>query len=77
MVDILFRVAFLMLYAAAWLLVVATLITAHLVVILARWSWVGLRALFALALVRERRRRRQQSPAAGHLVVVRGGLAPR
>jgi hypothetical protein len=75
MVDVLFRMAFLMLYAAAWLLVAATLIAAHLVVILARWSWVGLRALFAF--VRERRRRRQQGPAAGRLVVVRGGIAPR
>ena len=75
MVDVLFRMAFLMLYAAAWLLVVATLVAAHLVVILARSSWLGLRALFALA--RERRRRRQQGPAAGRLLVVRGGLAQR
>ena len=39
MVDVLFRMAFLMLYAAAWLLVVATLLALHLVVAVARLLW--------------------------------------
>ena len=39
MADVLFRTAFLLLHAAAWLLVFATLLTLRLTWMLARWTW--------------------------------------
>jgi hypothetical protein len=59
MVDVLFRMAFLMLYAAAWLLVVATLLTLNVLVAVARLLWTKLPPL--VARVRAERRLRRAS----------------
>jgi hypothetical protein len=59
MVDVLFRMAFLMLYAAAWLLVVATLLALHLLVAIARLIWMTVPPL--VARIRAERRIRRTS----------------
>jgi heme/copper-type cytochrome/quinol oxidase subunit 1 len=59
MVDVLFRMAFLMLYAAAWLLVVATLLALNLLVAIARLLWTRLPPL--VAHIRTERRLRRAS----------------
>jgi hypothetical protein len=70
MADVLFRTAFLLLYAAAWVLVFATLVAAKLLWIIARWSWRTIPP--AIAHAREARRLRgagQHALAAGALTV--------
>jgi hypothetical protein len=59
MADVLFRVAFLMLYAAAWLIVMATLLALHLLVAVARLVWMTVPPL--VARVRAERRYRRAS----------------
>jgi hypothetical protein len=59
MADVLFRVAFLMLYAAAWLIVMATLLALHLLVAVARLVWMTVPPL--VARVRAERRYRHAS----------------
>ena len=59
MVDVLFRMAFLMLYAAAWLLVVATLLALNVLVTIARLLWTKLPPL--VASIRAERRLRRAS----------------
>jgi heme/copper-type cytochrome/quinol oxidase subunit 1 len=59
MVDVLFRMAFWMLYAAAWLLVVATLLALNVLVVIARLLWTSLPPL--VARVRAERRLRRAS----------------
>ena len=70
MADIVFRTAFLLLYAAAWALVFATLVAAKLLWIIACWSWRTIRP--AIARAREARRLRgagQHALTAGALTV--------
>ena len=59
MADALFRMAFLLLYAAAWLLVVATLLALYLLVAVARLLWNTLPPL--VARIRAERRLRRAS----------------
>ena len=47
MADALFRMTFLLLYAAAWLLVVATLSALYVLVVVARFVWSALPPLVA------------------------------
>ena len=55
--DVLFRAAFLMLYAAAWLIVMATLLALHLLVAVARLVWMTVLPLVARVLAERRYRR--------------------
>jgi hypothetical protein len=57
MADALFRMAFLLLYAAAWLLVVATLLALYLLVAVARLLWTTLPPLVARIRAERRLRR--------------------
>jgi heme/copper-type cytochrome/quinol oxidase subunit 1 len=59
MVEGLFRMAFLLLYAAAWLLVVATLLALNVLVAVARFLWTTLPPL--VARIRTERRIRRAS----------------
>ena len=57
MADVLFRAAFLMLYATAWLIVMATLLALHLLVAVARLVWMTVPPLVARVLAERRYRR--------------------
>jgi hypothetical protein len=54
MADVLFRTAFLLLYATAWVLVFATLVTLRITWSIACWTWRTVPPL--LARIRESRR---------------------
>jgi hypothetical protein len=69
MADIAFRTAFLLLYAAAWTLVFATLVAAKLLWLIACWFWRAVAP--AIARTREARLRGagQHALASGALTV--------
>ncbi len=71
MADALFRMAFLLLYAAAWLLVFATLLAVHVLVAVGRLLWTTLPPL--VARLRAERRVRRASVQERAALMARGG----